>query len=156
MLSKRIYLKDKKIKLQLPFAGDVEVKISHPEGEYAHENFPESKYAVDFLLDINTPIFAVDDGVVIEMKKNSDKYGIDKKFVDYANFVVLKHKSGTYSEYVHLGKNKVVVKENQNVKKGDLIGYTGLSGCMDLPHLHFNLAIIENGKAFSIPVEFKH
>ncbi len=154
--STRSVMENKKRKLRLPFAGDIEVKIGHPEGEYAHENFLESKYAVDFFLDVHTAIFAVDDGLVIEMKKNFDEYGIDKKFAERANFVVLKHKNGTYSEYVHLGKDKVVVTEGQDVKKGDLVGYTGMSGCMDLPHLHFNLAIVENGKAFSIPVEFKY
>ena len=48
-----------------------------------------------------------------------------------------------------MGKGKVIVKKGQNVKEGDL------SGCMDEPHLHLNIAKIENEKVISIPYTSK-
>lgn len=71
------------------------------------------------------------------------------------NFVAINHGDGTYAEYLHLGKDKVGVKKGQNIKAGDLLGYTGYSGVMDIPHLHFNVFKIGNGKGISIPIEFE-
>lgn len=44
--------------------------------------------------------------------------------------------------------SKVLVKNNQTVKAGDIIGYTGVSGSIATnipsPHLHLEIATIEN------------
>ncbi len=138
-----------------PFQDNVKIKIVKPTGKYAHENWVESKYAIDFLCSIDTPIICVKSGVVAVVKDDSDKYGFDEKFANDANFVCIQHKDGTYAEYVHLGKDKVVVKVGQKFKTGDILGYAGLSGCMSEPHLHLNFFIIEDEKGISIPAEFK-
>jgi len=144
----------KQTEYKLPFPETVEKKIVRPTGEYAHENSPESKYAIDFLLDINTPILAARGGKVIQAKSDSDNHGLDAKLADEANYVAIYHGDGTYAEYIHLGKDKVEVQEGQEVETGDLLGYSGLSGCMSDPHLHFNAFKIKDGKGVSIPVEF--
>jgi len=143
------------MKCVYPFPEDLEVKIAKPTGEYAHDNFPESRYAVDFLLEIGTPILAASDGIVIKIKSDSDKWGLDIKLTNKANYVYIGHDDGTYTEYLHLGKDQVVVEEGQEVNIGDLLGYTGLSGCMSEPHLHFNGFKVEGEKGISIPVEFE-
>lgn len=126
-------------------------KIAKPTGEYAHENFPEIAHAVDFLVDVGTEVIAVKGGKVIDVKSDSDKYGLDKRFAGEANVVTVDHGDGTYAEYVHLGKDKVTVKEGDRIEEGALLGYSGLSGCMSEPHLHLNIAKIVKGKAVSIP-----
>jgi len=143
------------MKYQYPLPKNVEIKIAHPTGEYAHENFSESKYAIDFLVDVGTPVIAVRGGVVWRTKNDSVTWGLDKNLASEVNFVSVDHGDGIYAEYLHLGKDKVAVKEGKQVKKGDLLGYTGLSGCMDVPHLHFNLFRVEDGKGISIPVEWE-
>jgi len=147
--------KNKEIKYKLPFSDKLEKKIASPKGKYAHENFIESKYAIDFLLDIGTPILSARDGVVIKIKQDSDKYGLDEKLTKEVNFVLIKHTDESYAEYVHFGKNEVMVESGQNVKEGELLGYTGLSGVMDVPHLHFNVFKIVNHKPVSIRVNFE-
>ena len=143
----------KSMKYQYPLQKSVEVKITQPTGEYSHENFPESKYAVDFLADVDTPVLAARDGMVWKIKNDSNKWGLDKNLANEVNFVAIDHGDDTYAEYLHLGKNRVIVEEGQKVKTGDILGYTGLSGVMDKPHLHFNVFKIDNGKSVSICVD---
>jgi len=143
------------MKYKYPLPENIEIKMVQPTGEYAHENFIESRYAIDFLIDVGTPVLAARDGKVFKIKTDSDRWGLDKSLANEVNFVAIDHGDGTYAEYLHLRKDRVMVKEGQQVKEGDLLGYTGLSGCMDAPHLHFNLFKVENGKGISIPVEWK-
>ena len=143
------------MKYQYPLTKNIGIKIAKPTGEYAHENFPESKYAVDFLVDIGTSVLAARGGMVWKVKSDSDKYGLDKSLAQEVNLVAIDHGDGTYAEYLHLGKGQISVKEEQEIRVGDLLGYTGLSGVMDKPHLHFNVFKIENGKGASIPIEFE-
>ncbi len=138
---------------QLPFQATVEKRIVQPTGEYAHENFSESRYAIDFLLDVGTPILASRGGTVFRTKSDSDRHGLDIKLANEVNYVAVNHDDGTFAEYLHLGKDQVEVEEGQKVQAGDLLGYSGLSGCMSAPHLHFNVFKIVDGKAVSIPTE---
>ncbi|MDP7116100.1 MAG: M23 family metallopeptidase [Candidatus Woesearchaeota archaeon] len=158
---------DKSTTFRLPFPETVEKRIGKPTGKFAHENFPESRYAIDFRLDIDTPILAARSGKVIKVKDDSDTYftpkDLEGKTIEeiikiaetYTNYVAIEHDDGTIAEYIHLGKDKVDVKEGQEVEQGDLLGYSGLSGVMSEPHLHFNVFKIKDGKAESIPVEFE-
>jgi len=138
---------------QLPFPATIEKRIVQPTGEYAHENFPESRHAIDFLLDVGTPILASRGGTVVKTKSDSDRHGLDVKLANEVNYVAVNHGDGTFAEYLHLGKDQVEVEEGQEVQAGDLLGYSGLSGCMSHPHLHFNVFKIEDGKGVSIPTE---
>ncbi len=139
---------------EFPFPSYIEKIIGNPTGKYAHGNFPRDRYATDFLLPINTPILAARDGKVVGIKEDSDKWGLDIKLADEVNEVVIAHRDGTYAHYAHFGKYRVKVRIGQQVQTGDLLGYSGLSGCMSEPHLHFNVFKIENGKPISIPVRF--
>jgi len=139
---------------RIPLPKDVQVVISKPSGEYAHENNSKTKYAVDFLVGVGTPVLASRDGIVVKIKSDSDKWGLDIKFANHVNFVAVAHKDGVFTEYLHLGKDKILVDVGQKVNAGDSLALTGLSGCMDKPHLHFNVFKIRDGKAYSEPVNF--
>jgi len=143
------------LKYRLPFPKRIKKKLAKPKGLYAHENYPESRYAIDFVMLVGTPILAARAGKVVRVKDNSDKWGVDFQYEDKVNYVVIKHRNGTFAEYLHFRKKQIVVKIGDKVKTGDLLGYSGLSGCMDKPHLHFNVLKIRNGKVISIQVKFK-
>jgi len=138
----------------LPIPKSLTLEILKPKGKFAHENFIESRYAIDFKVPIGTPVMAAKEGEILIIKADSKKYGIDAKAED-ANFVCIDHGDGTFAEYIHLGYQKIFVKVKQHVKQGDVLGLTGYSGVMDVPHLHFNLFKIVDKKAVSIPVDFK-
>jgi murein DD-endopeptidase MepM/ murein hydrolase activator NlpD len=97
------------------------------------------KYAIDFIVKEETPVKAAADGIVIDLKLDSDVGGTDKEFEPLGNFIEIEHENDEYSEYEHLQKDKVIVKLGEKVKKGQVIGYSGATGYLAHlgPHLHF-------------------
>ncbi|NBU99569.1 MAG: M23 family metallopeptidase, partial [Spirochaetia bacterium] len=73
------------------------------------------------------PIFSAGDGSVVHQSKNSG----------YGNLTVVQHSNGLVTYYAH--QQKFMVKENDKVKAGDLIGEVGSSGKSTGPHLHFEV-----------------
>ena len=100
-------------------------------------------YAVDFLCLKGTPIFAADSGRVVWIKDDSKIGGKNKrKYWNFGNRIVIKHKNGEYTAYEHLEYKGVTVKVGRKVKKGQLIGYSGNTGWSTIgPHLHFEVFI---------------
>lgn len=149
---------------------DVDSRPLQPTGEFAHSNFREATYAVDFECPVGTPVVAAEDGGVIFVKDDSDrvitpdeyieakaKGTADELIAENTNRIGIEHPDGTYTEYVHLGKGTAKVKFGDKVARGQIIATTGLSGCMDKPHLYFNRFRVtksEGGRQVeSIPLE---
>jgi murein DD-endopeptidase MepM/ murein hydrolase activator NlpD len=62
---------------------------------------------------------------------------IAKRVGSYGNLVVIRHNNGLESFYGHL--SKILVKQDQTVKAGALIGLGGSTGRSTGTHLHFEL-----------------
>ena len=67
----------------------------------------------------------------------------------YGNLVCIDHGCGVMSIYAHL--SRIVVNNDDLVAKGDIIGYTGISGMAGGDHLHFGMII---DHIFVNPVEW--
>jgi hypothetical protein len=76
----------------------------------------------------NAPIRAVLDGQVHYAQKTTSGAG---------NAVCLKHANDIQTKYFHL--DSWTVRDEQEVKKGDVIGYMGNTGVGTGPHLHFGV-----------------
>lgn len=119
-----------------PVTVNENTRISYDESP-AHVGNLE--HAVDFVVPEGAPVKAAAEGIVVDLKNNSDIGGADKKLEPFGNFIELKHAHGEYSEYEHLKKDSVPVKIGDRVRKGQVIGLSGATGWLAHlgPHLHF-------------------
>lgn len=53
------------------------------------------------------------------------------------NWVAVQHDNGWVTTYAHLREGSVAVQEGQRLARGARLGFIGLSGNADFPHLHF-------------------
>jgi len=93
--------------------------------------------SIDYDAPEGTPILATMDGVVISVKDESNKGGLDKKFEDDGNFIEILHANDEISEYEHLRQNSAMVKIGDKVCVGQVIAEVGNIGWSECPHLHF-------------------
>ena len=122
---------------------DIQLIISDPK---AHKDYLQ--YGIDFLIPEGTPIIASCDGIVIEIKVDSNEGGFKNKYLGnkYLNFITIEHANKELSQYCHLKFNGACVKEGQKVKVGEIIGYSGNVGYISVPHLHFHVCIDNDSK----------
>ncbi len=76
----------------------------------------------------DTDIKAAADGVVVYEGDQVKALG---------NTVYIKHDNGWYTGYSHMAS--MTVKNNERVKKGQIIGTVGQTGVIDQPQLHFEV-----------------
>ncbi len=96
--------------------------------------------SVDIATPVGTPLLASASGVVTISKSNGTWNG------GYGNFVVISHDNGTQTLYAHM-KNSIVI-QGDVVKKGQKIGYVGISGMTTGPHVHFEIRGAKNPFAY--------
>lgn len=102
---------------------------------------------LDFTPGVGSPVYAIMDGVVSQVE-SSGGYGVH---------VIITHKympELVYTTvYAHLQVSNVTnrLQLDNNIVKGDLIGYVGDTGLSTGPHLHFEVR--KNGR-FLDPVAF--
>jgi len=117
----------------LPFEEGTSHKVVQGYGGiFSHKN----KAALDFNMPEGTAVYAAREGVVYAYKDDSNEGGPFSKYEKEANYIIIKHSDGSFGCYWHLKKNGVVIK-NGFVSKGQIIGYSGKTGFVLLPHLHF-------------------
>ena len=80
---------------------------------------------VDLPVNIGTPMYAAFDGRV----------RVAHRMGGYGNVVIVRHDNGLETTYGHL--SKFLVKENDWVHAGDVVGLSGNTGRSTGPHLHF-------------------
>jgi murein DD-endopeptidase MepM/ murein hydrolase activator NlpD len=84
---------------------------------------------VDFYAEENTPVYAVASGTVKAARFNDGGYGYYVA-IDHGNYGTL---------YAHL--NRTSVFAGSSVEAGSIIGYSGKTGAVTGPHLHFEIRI---------------
>jgi murein DD-endopeptidase MepM/ murein hydrolase activator NlpD len=98
-----------------------------------------NELSFDFKMKKGTQICAARGGRVIATKSDSHKGGLKREFMNDGNHVTIQHADGSVAQYWHLLQNGVTVKTGDEVKKGQVIGYSGNTGYTAFPHLHFQI-----------------
>lgn len=117
---------------ELPLKRPVNGIVTSPYGlKRIYNGSPGSPHrGVDFRAALGTPVRCAADGTVILI--GDHYFGGKSVYVDHGNGIV--------SCYMHL--SKINVSNNQHLKKGDTIGYSGETGRATGPHLHFGLYLL--------------
>jgi murein DD-endopeptidase MepM/ murein hydrolase activator NlpD len=89
---------------------------------------------MDFRANIGTPVFATGNGT-IRFAGNRGTLGL---------LIEIDHSHGYITRYAHLSKLEPGIRSGTKVNRGDLIGYSGNSGRVSGPHLHYE--ILKNGR----------
>jgi len=82
---------------------------------------------VDVAADYGAPVHATADGVVLDAGQHSG----------YGRVVIVDHGFGLTTWYAHLSSYAVI--SGTRVKRGEVIGYTGISGRSTGPHVHYEV-----------------
>jgi murein DD-endopeptidase MepM/ murein hydrolase activator NlpD len=156
---------------ELPFKKGAKYRVVQGYGGlFSHRHIA----AIDFEMPVGTPVYAARGGIVYSYKDDSDEGGPLSKYKNKANYIIIKHNDGSFGCYWHLQKNGVLVKDGQ-VSEGQQIGFSGATGLVVRPHLHFSvklklnyqmnsftrtkfkttdgLVLLERGEAYERPAE---
>lgn len=83
---------------------------------------------LDLVAHSGEPVHVTADGIVEKVTKSRKGLG---------NVVEVRHEGGYVTRYAHLAD--IEVRKGKKVKKGDRIGYVGVSGNSFAPHLHYEV-----------------
>lgn len=122
-------------------------------GAFSHRG--DLQHALDFNMPVGTEIYAARGGKVVLVEESNNRGGASEDMMDYANYITIIHDDGTFADYTHLQYQGANVEQGQEVRMGQLIGYSGATGYATGPHLHFVVKKAKRGGGFtSIPVKF--
>lgn len=95
-------------------------------------------------------VLAVDSGVIKSVRDGMSDISVDLigeeavRGRECGNGIVITHKRGYETQYCHLKRNSILVKQGEAVEKGQEIAQVGLSGITSFPYLEFSVRL--NGK----------
>ncbi|MBN8530782.1 MAG: M23 family metallopeptidase [Alphaproteobacteria bacterium] len=109
-------------------------------------NLARMREGVKVLAAAEGVVRGVRDGVEDVYFGDADKKTVQNR--ECGNGVVLRHPGGIETQYCHLRKGSIAVKQGEEVKTGQVLGLIGLSGFTEFPHVHFE---VRRGKTIIDP-----
>lgn len=135
----------------LPFPPGKKYKVI--QGYFSRFTHKE-RAALDFNTRRGDTICAVREGVVVRVKEDGKRGGLNKKYRRDGNNIVIQHADGTRAGYWHLQYNGAIVQTGDTVRQGQPIGLSGKTGYALVPHLHFLVWRYEKGQWEQVPTRF--
>ena len=133
--------------------------IQAPGGRITSHFTKATLHAVDIGMPDGMPVLAARAGTV-EALQALHATGSDEAPLTYeGNYVRVRHADGSVALYAHLRHLGVLVNVGERVEAGQLLGYSGQSGDVTEPHLHFAVIREERNSAgwleeVSLPIRF--
>ena len=100
---------------------------------------------VDFRASVGTPVMAMSDGEVLGIGDTD----LTCAGASFGKYVFIEYNNGLSSTFGHL--SLIRVREGENVKRGQVVAYSGATGHVTGPHLHVSLYASEAVKMASKP-----
>lgn len=94
-------------------------------------------------------------GKIVEVINDVEENKIGQQPEIHGNRIVIDHGHGEFSILGHLKKGSIVVKGNDTVKRGQVLGLCGNNGHSSEPHIHYHLqnsSDLDNGEG--LPIKF--
>jgi len=132
-ISKKIYQNQEEMNCTPTILPTHSFRVTSPYGYRIHPITGQRHFhkGVDLAGKRGTPIFATADGVIISTKPQGT----------LGRFIKIKHKYGYETLYGHL--DDILVKEGQEVKKGEIIGTMGNTGSITGVHVHYAITYLD-------------
>ena len=143
---------------RLPWADGLSFMFTQVPGGRITTHFTKATlHAVDIAMPPGMSVVAAREGVVETVDAHQGPN--DEPLTYEGNLVRVRHADGTAAIYAHLKHGGVAVAAGDHVAVGQLLGYSGASGDVDEPHLHFVVTRRQTNSAgwpeeVSIPVRF--
>ena len=145
---------------RLPWADGHSFMFTQVPGGRITTHFTKATlHAVDIAMPEGVPIVAARAGVVEAFAAQHGASAEEEPLTYEGNFVRVRHADRTAAIYAHLRHRSVAVAVGDKVEEGQLLGYSGATGDVERPHLHFAVIRIEKNSAgwqeeISVPVTF--
>lgn len=128
------------------------------EGGHLTHFFSGNLHAIDFQCALGTPLLAVANGIVIDVRDNNTLTGIAVSNLFEWNSIQIQvtdadENDPLFVEYVHIATSNVRVGDV--VTKGQVIGTSGSVGFSPEPHLHFSAYRSRDATAPTVRVRFE-
>jgi murein DD-endopeptidase MepM/ murein hydrolase activator NlpD len=95
--------------------------------------------AFDFKMKKGSTICAARSGVVLSVEESSSKGGLNDKYLNDWNYIVIQHTDSSTALYGHLQQNGALVNVGDTIQQGQTIALSGNTGYSAFPHLHFQV-----------------
>ena len=116
----------------IPLIGEYKISSGFGERPDPFTLRPAFHPGVDISSDMGAPVLAAANGKVTKVTYSLDKSG-------YGNYVEITHPNQVTTIYGHL--SEILVKENQSIQKGEILGSVGDTGRSTGTHLHFEVQV---------------
>ena len=133
-LQKGIIKEDTSYVYSLPYAFNSSHKLVQGYfSRYSHKN----RAALDFKMKKGTEVFSSRNGIIVRVKENGNKGGLNKKYRKDGNYIIIQHPDSSRAGYWHLQQDGALVNMGDTIVQEQLIGYSGKTGYAMFSHLHF-------------------
>lgn len=153
-------LADAETLYRLPWADGLSYMFTQvPGGRITTHITKATMNAVDIAMPEGVPVVAAREGIVEALQAGHGSSQDEPPLTYEGNFVRVRHADGTAALYAHLRYQGVVVAVGAQVAAGQLLGYSGGTGDVTTPHLHFAVIRTEKNSSgwqedVSVPVKF--